>query len=163
MNLLRTLPLFILLFLSNSIVAQSFQDMDWLRGQWEGEAFGGKVFENWAGPYGDEMTGTFQLVSEDKTSILEFMVIRLGADTMEFFFNHFNSDLQRWEDSPIKMGLLYSRENEFKFINLVEGKTAPRSLKYTYNPEKRSLVVVVEEWEKTSAGYESFSVTYQKN
>jgi Domain of unknown function (DUF6265) len=144
-------------------MAQDLERYQWLVGTWEGEAFGGKVFEHWGPPAGDEMLGSFQLVKEGKNSVLEFMAIHSGPDTTILYFNHYDPDLKRWEDSPIVLGLEFVDDNEFKFRNFDRGETAPRSLKYRYDKEKDLLIVVVEEWEKTSAGFESFSITYHKN
>ena len=162
MKMIKGLSLFFLLGFTTAVHSQRLAGFEWLEGQWEGEAFGGQVFEYWNSGQGGEMIGTFQMVNKGKSSIIELMVIRKSEDTTEMFFNHFNDDLSRWEDAPIKFGLERLTKNEFIFRNMIEGKTAPRSLKYTFDPGKNSLVVVVEEWEKTSAGYESFSVIYQK-
>ncbi len=143
--------------------AQDLSKFSWLAGEWKGNAFGGEVYENWTSPKADEMLGSFQLIKDGKNTILEFMAIRVAEDTVRMFFNHFNPDLERWEDEPIRFGLEYANEDEFKFLNMKEGETAPRSLKYHFDKTAGKLIVVVEEWEKTTAGYESFSVTYFRN
>ncbi len=151
------------LFFFGSLQSQSLSDLMWLQGNWKGEAFGGVVRESWSPAEGDEMLGTFQLSKDGKNSILEFMAIYSEGDSITFFFNHFDQKLKRWEDEPIKLGMVESSKNHFKVLNFVEGKTAPRSLTYHFDEEKGKLTVVVEEWEKTSAGYESFSISYHKD
>lgn len=74
------------------------QDIAWIAGHWQGEAFGGTVEEVWSAPLADGMMGMFRLVADGQTSFYELMVIRQVADTIILQLKHFHGDLRGWEE-----------------------------------------------------------------
>ncbi|MDN3202661.1 DUF6265 family protein [Algoriphagus sediminis] len=106
------LSIFIYLFFSSTIFAQvrfleenedpgkgKVTEIAWLQGYWEGTGFGGECEESWSAPKSGEMVGTFRLLSEDKTTFLEFMRIIPEGDSFTLKVRHYNPDGKSWEEN----------------------------------------------------------------
>ncbi len=84
------------------------ENIAWISGNWEGEAFGGKTEENWSKPSGGSMMATFKLINNGKVSFYEIEIIREIENTLILQLKHFNNDLKGWEtkdetvDFPLK-------------------------------------------------------------
>lgn len=76
----------------------SFDDIVWMIGSWEGEAFGGTFEEDWLPPSAGSMTGVFKLIHEGHASMYEFMRIVRENDSLAVQIKHFNADFTGWED-----------------------------------------------------------------
>lgn len=75
----------------------TLNDIAWLAGHWQGEAFGGITEEIWAPPLGGSMMGAFKLVSDGDVNFYEIMTIREINGTILLQLKHFHSDLKGWE------------------------------------------------------------------
>lgn len=76
----------------------SLEDLDFLVGHWEGEAFGGWAEESWGPAKGGSMLGSFRLVNGGKTVFYELLLLveRDGRPVMRV--KHFNADMSPWEE-----------------------------------------------------------------
>lgn len=73
------------------------QQLSWLAGHWQGEAFGGQCEEVWSAPEGPSMMGMFKLIKENKIVFYELMTISESQGALQLQLRHFNSDLSAWE------------------------------------------------------------------
>lgn len=76
----------------------TFEDIAWMIGSWQGEAFGGRVEEDWLEPSGGTMTGVFKLMSGEQASMYEFMMIVEDGASLELRLKHFDADFSSWEE-----------------------------------------------------------------
>lgn len=76
----------------------TLEDVEWMVGSWEGEAFGGSFEEDWLPASGGTMTGVFKLMHEGSPSLYEFMMIVEKNGSLAVQLRHFNSDFTSWED-----------------------------------------------------------------
>ncbi len=112
---MKTLVIVYLLFTTSILIAQEkktlepkLKNIDWISGNWKGEAFGGLTEENWSKPSGGSMMATFKLINDGKVSFYEIEIIRELENTLILQLKHFNNDLKGWEtkdetiDFPLK-------------------------------------------------------------
>jgi len=76
----------------------NLQEMAWLTGYWQGEAFGGISEEIWAPPAGDSMMGSYRSVKDGKVEFYEICQIRQEGETLMMRIKHFHGDLKGWEE-----------------------------------------------------------------
>ena len=95
--------------------AASINDIAWIAGSWEGEAFGGVTEEIWSEPLAGTMMGSFKLVNDDAISFYEFMTISEIDETLRLQIKHFDAALVGWEEKD--------KSVDFKFIKQ-EGRFA---------------------------------------
>ncbi len=76
----------------------TLEDVAWMAGSWEGEAFGGQVQETWSPPLGDSMMCAFKLVVDGKVQFYELCQIREENGSLVLRLKHFNGDLTGWEE-----------------------------------------------------------------
>ncbi|MFT7678717.1 MAG: hypothetical protein ACI8QC_002714 [Planctomycetota bacterium] len=90
-------------------------DLAFLVGHWEGEAFGGWAEESWGPAKAGSMLGSFRLVTGDRTAFYELLLLvqRDGRPVMRV--KHFAEDLTPWEEGADAV--------DFELIR-VEGSTA---------------------------------------
>jgi len=74
------------------------QDVAWIAGQWEADAFGGVSEEVWNPPFGPSMVGMYKLVKDNKVVFYELLVIMEHLDSLILKLKHFNPDLTGWEE-----------------------------------------------------------------
>lgn len=86
----------------------SLKDIQWLEGNWKGEAFGGTYVENWSKPSGGSMLFSFKLVVDGKVVLYEFGHITEKENSLLFQIKHFDSNLKGWEEKD--------KSEDFKFI-----------------------------------------------
>lgn len=82
----------------NARPTASFADVEWMLGSWQGDAFGGRVEEDWQAASGGTMVGFFKLVREGEASLYEFMMVVEDGDSLEMRLKHFEADFSAWED-----------------------------------------------------------------
>lgn len=71
----------------------------WLEGCWQG-TWGPRVAEQcWSSPKAGMMLGTFRLVEDEKTLVLELFTLVEKPDAMNFYIRHFTPALVPWEKS----------------------------------------------------------------
>ena len=89
-------------------LAPTLENISWISGTWNGEAFGGVTEEIWSKPLGGSMMASFKLVVDDKVVFYEIEIIREVNNTLILQLKHFNNDLKGWEtkdktiDFPLK-------------------------------------------------------------
>lgn len=74
------------------------EDVAWIAGNWQGEAFGGIFQEVWSKPLGGSMMGMFKLVKDGKVSFCEILTISEESKCLILKLKHFNADLTGWEE-----------------------------------------------------------------
>ena len=78
----------------------SFEQVEWLVGQWSGDGIGGApAMESWLPPTGPTMVGTFvQQTSEGEIQFTEHLYLMAEEGTLVLRLKHFNADLTGWEE-----------------------------------------------------------------
>lgn len=89
----------------------------WIEGHWQGEAFGGIAEEIWSPPLGNSMMFVFRLVNDGKVSFYESGHIQQVDETIMLQLKHFNGDLKGWEekDQTIDFKLVKLEPNKVYF------------------------------------------------
>lgn len=95
----------------------TINDVAWVAGHWQGEAFGGIVEELWSPPLGGTMMGAFKLVVENKVKFYEIETISEVNETLILRLKHFGADLKGWEekDETVDFRLAKVTENKVYF------------------------------------------------
>ena len=98
-------------------------DFAWLVGRWQGD-WGPRIAEqDWMAPKSGLMLGTFRLVEDDKTLVIELFSLLQKPDGIEFRFRHFTPELTVWEKSdPTVLTLESESPTKFTFVNPVNGQ-----------------------------------------
>jgi hypothetical protein len=98
-------------------------DFAWLAGRWQGD-WGPRIAEQeWMAPRAGLMVGTFRLVEDDKTLVIELFTLLQRPDGIEFRFRHFTPDLVTWEKSDATVLALESLDpKKIVFVNPVNGQ-----------------------------------------
>lgn len=86
----------------------NLKDIQWLEGNWKGEAFGGTYEENWSKPSGGSMLFSFKLVADGKVVFYEIGHIIEKENTLLYQIKHFDANLKGWEEKD--------KSEDFKFI-----------------------------------------------
>ena len=76
----------------------SIDDIAWLAGSWEGEAFGGTFEEVWTPPSVGTMTGLFKLMHGGQVTLYEIELIVEEAGSLELRVKHFTREFSAWEE-----------------------------------------------------------------
>ena len=101
----------------------SLDDLSWLVGHWQANAFGGICEEVWSPPSSGSMTGTFKLAVNGEISFYEIIILTIedGGPTMRL--KHFNSDLTGWEEKSDMI--------TFPFVKLTDKKLQLEGITYS--------------------------------
>ncbi len=78
--------------------AATLDDVAWMVGNWEGEAFGQTFEEHWNPPSAGSMIGFFKLMSGDDVSFYELLLLVEEEGSLSLKVKHFNADFTAWED-----------------------------------------------------------------
>lgn len=76
----------------------SIEEVSFIAGYWQGEAFGGITEEVWTNPLGNSMMGSFKLVVDNKIEFYELCTISEENETLIFRLKHFHPNLKGWEE-----------------------------------------------------------------
>jgi len=76
----------------------TLEDVAWIEGHWQGEAFGGVTEEIWSPPLGDSMMFSFKLVADGKVQFYELGHIQQLDETLLLQLKHFHGNLKGWEE-----------------------------------------------------------------
>ena len=108
----------------------NIQDIAWMEGYWQGNAFGGEVEEIWSAPMGNAMMGSFRLVSEGKSSFYEIMTFIEEEHSIMFRLKHFHGDLKGWEekDETVDFPLIAMNDNRAYFDGITFEKNGKDKL-----------------------------------
>ncbi len=78
--------------------AATINDVAWIAGHYQGEAFGGICEEVWMPPFGGSMMGMFRMVQGDTIVFYEFFTITEESNSLNLKLKHFHPDLKGWEE-----------------------------------------------------------------
>ena len=76
----------------------TLEDVSWLVGSWEGEAFGSTFEEVWNPPSAGSMVGFFKVISDDQVSFYELLLLVEEEGSLSLKVKHFNPDFSAWEE-----------------------------------------------------------------
>ncbi len=76
----------------------TLDDVSWLVGSWEGEAFGGTFEEVWNPPSLGSMVGFFKFMGDDAVGFYEILLLVEEEGSLSLKVKHFNPDFTAWED-----------------------------------------------------------------
>jgi hypothetical protein len=113
--------------------AAVLNNLSWLVGHWQGEAFGGICEEVWTPATAGSMVGTFKLIKDDKVIFYEIETISADSAGFSLKLKHFNADLTGWEEKEevIRFPLISASEDEIKFKGLSYRKVSDDSIRIT--------------------------------
>lgn len=117
-SVVRQEPTLVLSEAEADTVFAQIEDLKWIAGHWEGEAFGGTLDEVWLPPSGESMLGAFKLVIDGKDDFKELLSISETEEgSLELSLRHFNKDLVAWEekDEVLRFPLLRLEKNRAYF------------------------------------------------
>jgi len=102
----------------------NLEDVSWIEGHWQGEAFGGIADEIWSAPMGNSMMFVFRLVNDDKVSFYESGHIQQLNDSIILQRKHFDGNMKGWEekDETIDFKLVKLEPNKVYFEGLTMEK-----------------------------------------
>jgi hypothetical protein len=102
----------------------SINEVAWIAGHWQGEAFGGITEEIWSPPMGNAMMCVFRLVNDDITSFYEIETITEEEETLILRLKHFHADLKGWEekDETVDFPLVKLETNKAYFDGMTFDK-----------------------------------------
>lgn len=78
--------------------AATIDDVAWIAGYWEGDAFGGTAEEIWSRPVAGTMVGVYKLIRGDAVVFYEILTIVESGKSLVLRLKHFNPDLSGWEE-----------------------------------------------------------------
>ncbi|WP_422359518.1 DUF6265 family protein [Reichenbachiella sp.] len=91
--------LFVFCFHANAQTNKpTMNDLNFLRGYWVGDGFGGVSEEVWMPASLGRMNGIYKHMKDDKTTFMEFMDISIVQDTIRLRLKHYNPDMTGWEE-----------------------------------------------------------------
>ncbi len=76
----------------------ALEDVSWLVGSWEGEAFGGTFEEVWNPPSKGSMVGFFKFMGDEAVAFYELMLLVEEEGSLSLKVKHFNPDFSAWEE-----------------------------------------------------------------
>ena len=111
----------------------TIDQLNWLVGHWEGNAFGGVCEEVWSPASGGTMVGTFKLTVEGAVQFYELMTIVPDSAGPQMRLKHFNADLTGWEEKGevVEFRFESASAKKAKWGGLTYERTAEDSLKIT--------------------------------
>lgn len=122
----------------------TLKDIEWLAGNWKGEAFGGEFQENWSTPSGGSMMFNFKLVVDEKTVFYELGHIIEKDKTLFYQIKHFDANLKGWEEKEIALSFRFIKKekNRMYFDNFTFEKVSDREVNvYAYFEDSKKEVV----------------------
>lgn len=99
-------------------------NLAWLAGDWQGQ-WGQRLAEqHWMPARAGLMVGTFRLVENRKTFVLElFTILEKPGGGVELRLRHFTPELTPWDESrPALLHLVASDRNKFVFENYLDSE-----------------------------------------
>ncbi|MCB1023722.1 MAG: hypothetical protein KDB79_05000 [Acidobacteria bacterium] len=104
--------------------------MEWMEGNWTGNALGGSVREVWTKTDGGVMMGMFLLVQDKKPVFYEFLTFTIEDGGLILKLKHFDPKLIGWEEK--------GKTVDFRFIKRVGNRFYFHGLTFE-NVDKNSL------------------------
>ena len=98
-------------------------DFAWLEGRWLGTWGPRSAEQCWSSPKAGMMVGTFRLVENEKTLVIEMFALEEKPEGINFYFRHFTPDLVPWEKGDATMLNFVSLDGQrATFENPVNGQ-----------------------------------------
>jgi hypothetical protein len=98
-------------------------DFAWLEGRWLGTWGPRSAEQCWSSPKAGVMVGTFRLVENEKTLVIEMFTLEEKPEGINFYFRHFTPDLIPWEKGDATVLNFVSLEGQrTTFENPVNGQ-----------------------------------------
>ncbi|KIX21239.1 hypothetical protein SY27_10840 [Flavobacterium sp. 316] len=122
----------------------TLKDIEWLEGNWTGDAFGGIFQENWNKPLGGSMLFNFKLVVDGKVAFYEIGHIIEKDKTLLYQIKHFDADLKGWEekDKSEDFRFIKKENNRMYFDNFTFEKVSDNEVNlYAYFEDSKEEVV----------------------
>lgn len=122
----------------------TLKDIEWLAGNWTGEAFGGTFEENWSNPSGGSMLFNFKLVVDGKVVFYELGHIIEKEKTLLYQIKHFSANLKGWEEKDHSEDFRFIKKdkNRFYFDNFTFEKVSDNEVNlYAYFEDTKEEVV----------------------
>lgn len=109
----------------------TIDNLNFMRGYWVGDGFGGISEEVWMPASLGRMNGIYKHMKDDQTTFMEFMDISMVNDTLRLRLKHFNPDMTGWEekDKYITFTLKSIEPNKAVFGGLTYELVDPNYLK----------------------------------
>ena len=76
----------------------TIEDIAWLAGYWQGEAFGGSFEDVWSAPSAGTMMGMFKVFQDDAPSFYELQLMVEQEGSLAWLVKHFSADFTAWEE-----------------------------------------------------------------
>jgi len=130
----------------------SIEDINWLAGHWQGEAFGGFIEEIWTHARGGAMMGSFRMIIKEKVSFYELMTVTEAKESLLLRIKHFDKDLKGWEDKNESVNFKLVELNPHKIY--FEGLTMER----LSNDQLNIYVIIDHEGKKEEAKFKYYKV-----
>ena len=111
----------------------TIDQLDWLVGHWEGDAFGGVCEEVWSPASGGTMVATFKLTVDGAVQFYELMTLVPDSAGPQMRLKHFNADLTGWEEKGevVEFRFESASEKKAKWGGLTYERIAEDSLRIT--------------------------------
>jgi hypothetical protein len=122
----------------------TLNDISWLVGNWQGEAFGGTFQENWSNPLGNSMMFDFKLVVDGKVVFYEIGHIVEKDKTLLYQIKHFDANLKGWEekDQSEDFRFIKKENNKMYFDNFTFEKVSDNEVNlYAYFEDSKKEVI----------------------
>lgn len=115
---------------SEKILAPKLENIQWIAGNWKGEALGGQIEENWSEPSRGSMMATFKLIDNESIVFYEIIIIREVQNTLILQLKHFDNELKGWEekDQTIDFPLKEITENKVVFEGMTFEKISTNEM-----------------------------------
>lgn len=113
----------------------NLNDISWLAGYWQGEAFGGTTEEIWSVPSAGSMMGSFKLIVDHQVSFYEFMTITEEKNSLLMKIKHFDWELLGWEEKDESV--------EFKLVEVLPNQVFFEGLSIQRVNENEIIIYVV--------------------
>lgn len=108
----------------------TLKSIDWIKGYWKGEAFGGFTEELWSPPIAGSMMCAFKLVVNGKVNFYELVTKTEEKETLQLRLKHFDPKLKGWEekDKTIDFPLVKVSENRVCFDEFTFERIGPNEM-----------------------------------
>lgn len=90
----------------------TLDDVAWLVGSWEGEAFGSQFEEVWNPPSAGSMVGFFKLIQEDEVVFYELLLLVEEEGSLSLKVKHFSADFIAWEEKQDYITFKFVQAND---------------------------------------------------
>jgi len=113
----------------------SIEEVNWITGHYQGEAFGGFIEEKWTDARAGAMMGSFRMLKEDQVKFYELMTISEEDESLVLRIKHFDKDLKGWEEKEESM--------ETKLVEIKHQKAFFEGITFERTPNDQLYIYVI--------------------